>query len=143
MKTRVIKSGDSEDNGTINLEDVDDREFGSLIGEDDGQLSLDVYQTPTHLVVIAPVAGVDLTNLEVGVSDKEVLTIKGSRSICTEVKEDDFLRRECFWGNFSRSIVLPEGLDVDQIAATFKRGVLKIQIPKIKKDRAKKVKIED
>jgi HSP20 family molecular chaperone IbpA len=120
MKTRIRKQGDSETrNDLVMLEDTDDENFGKHIYDDEGQLTVDVYETEAHLVIIAPVAGVEISDIEITVSDGEVLTIRGVRSVVTKVKEDEYLTRECFWGAFSRSIVLPELLDVDSISAGF------------------------
>lgn len=143
MRTKVTKQGDDEArNDLVSLEEIDSEEFGRHIHDEEGQLTLDVYQTDTHLVVIAPVAGVEPDEIDITVSEKEVLTIRGTRQVSKEVMEDNYLCRECFWGAFSRSIVLPEGLDVDEVAATFKRGILKIEIPKLKKEKTKKVEIK-
>ncbi len=143
VKTKIRKKGDNEDrNDLITLEDVDSQKFGRHIHDEEGQLTVDVYETTKDLVIVAPVAGVDTTNLDITVSDGEVLTIRGFRSIGKNVKDEDYLTRECFWGAFSRSIVLPDGVNVDRIGASFKRGVLKISIPKAPKEKHKKVKIQ-
>jgi len=143
VQTRIIKSGDDElRNDLVTHEEVSDDEFGKHIFSEEGQLTVDVYQTDTHLVIVAPVAGVEAEDLNVTVSDKEVLTVSGSREMHREVRDEDFLSKECFWGAFSRSIVLPDGLDVEDISATFRRGVLKIEIPKIKKQKKKKIKVK-
>ena len=88
-------------------------------------------------------AGVEAEDIDISVNDNEVLCIKGTRNICKDVHHEDYLTKECFWGAFARSILLPEGLDSDQIKATFKRGVLRIEIPKVKYEKTKKVKISD
>ncbi len=140
----MTKRGDSEvEKELISFLNVDDEEFEDHLKKVEGELSVDVFQTDTHLVIVAPVAGVEISDLDIAVNDNEVLTIKGSRSVCSEVKEEDYLSRECFWGDFSRSILLPEGLDVDAIKATFKRGVLRVEIPKIKIEKSKKIKISN
>ena len=143
MKTKVTKAGDEETrNDLVSLEEIDSDNFGRHIHDEEGQLTLDVYQTDTHLVIIAPVAGVEPDEIDITVSEKEVLTIRGTRQISSEVMDDNYLCRECFWGAFSRSVVLPEGLDVDEVSATFKRGILKIEIPKLKREKTKKVEIK-
>lgn len=143
MNTHITRSGDTEFlQNLVSRETVEDDGFGGHIFSDLGQLTVDVYQTDTHLVIVAPVAGVEAEDLDITVSDNEVLTIKGKRSVCKEVREEDYLTKECYWGEFSRSIVLPEGLDLDMINASFKRGVLKVEIPKVKIDKLRKVKIK-
>ncbi|MFC1655695.1 Hsp20/alpha crystallin family protein [Patescibacteria group bacterium] len=107
----------------------------------EGQLALDVYQTKDNIVILAPIAGVTLDDMSVSVSD-DVLTIKGKRSLCTTVSDEDYFTQECFWGDFSRSIVLPASVDTDKIGASFKDGVLTIKIPKIEKVRSKVIRIK-
>jgi HSP20 family protein len=144
MLNRMVKKGDAEkEKDLISILSLDDPEFEDHLKEVEGELSVDVFQTDTHLVIIAPVAGVETSDLDIAVNDNEVLTIKGERHVCKDVREEDFLTKECFWGAFSRSILLPEGLDVDAIKATFKRGVLRVEIPKVKVQKSKKVKISD
>lgn len=107
----------------------------------EGQLALDVYQTKTHIVVLAPIAGVKLEDMEVEVSD-DVLTIKGHRQYENTVEQEHYFTQECFWGDFSRSIVLPASVDTNKIGASFDDGVLKIEIPKIEKVRSKTIRIK-
>lgn len=107
----------------------------------EGQLALDVYQTDKHIVILAPVAGVKLEDMTVEVTD-DVLTIKGHRKYEKTVEEENYFTQECFWGDFSRSIVLPASVDSNKINASFNDGVLKIEIPKIEKVRSKVIKIK-
>lgn len=107
----------------------------------EGQLALDVYQTDKYIVILAPVAGVKLEDMTVEVVD-DVLTIKGHRQYEQTVEEENYFTQECFWGDFSRSIVLPASVDSNKISASFKDGVLKIEIPKIEKARSKVIKIK-
>jgi len=107
----------------------------------EGQLALDVYQTEKHIVILAPVAGVKLEDMTVEITD-DVLTIKGHRKYEKTVEEENYFTQECFWGDFSRSIVLPASVDSNKINASFNDGVLKIEIPKIEKVRSKVIKIK-
>ncbi|MCC7432964.1 Hsp20/alpha crystallin family protein [Candidatus Peregrinibacteria bacterium] len=95
-----------------------------------GQLSVDVYETNSELIIIAPIAGVRMENINLTVTD-DVLTINGHRQLEHQVKNDDYVIQECFWGEFSRSIVLPDNVDTSKINASFKDGILKISIPKM------------
>ena len=108
---------------------------------DDGQLSLDVYQTQENIVILAPIAGVTLNDMTVSVND-DVLTIKGKRNLEIDISEEDYFTQECFWGDFSRSIVLPASVNTSKIAAYFKEGVLRIEIPKIEKIQSKIIRIK-
>jgi HSP20 family protein len=107
----------------------------------EGQLALDVYQTKDKIVILAPIAGVKLDDMTVSVTD-DVLTIKGKRNLEKEIPDEDYLTQECFWGDFSRSIVLPASVNTAKIAAKFKDGVLTIEIPKIEKVREKVIRIK-
>ena len=109
--------------------------------KDEGQLALDIYQTPTHIVIVAPIAGVRLSDITVSITE-DVLTIKGNRYLEFSIPDEDYFTQECFWGDFSRSIVLPQAVDSNKIAATFKDAILKITIPKTEKCKTKVVKIK-
>lgn len=110
------------------------------ISDQEGQLALDVYQTNRHIVIVAPIAGVTLADINVSVTE-DVLTIKGARQLETEADDEDYFTQECFWGAFSRSIVLPAAVDPSQINASFKHGILKVTIPKTERSKTKVVRI--
>src|SRR3989338_2128479 len=96
-----------------------------------GQLSLDIYQTDKEIVILAPIAGVGKDNINIAITD-EVLVIKGTRPLKKQIPEDCYYTKECFWGDFSRSIVLPEEADTQNASASFENNVLEIKIPKKK-----------
>lgn len=107
----------------------------------EGQLALDVYQTKTHIVVVAPIAGVKMSDIKVTMTE-DVLNIKGKRQLEFDIPEEDYYTQECFWGDFSRSIVLPSAVDPSKINASFKDAVLKITIPKTERTKTKVVRIK-
>jgi len=107
----------------------------------EGQLALDIYQTQTHIVVVAPIAGVKMDDIDVSITE-DVLTIKGKRNLEFDIPDEDYFTQECFWGDFSRSIVLPASVDSSRIAASFKDAVLKISIPKVERVKTKIVRIK-
>jgi HSP20 family protein len=107
----------------------------------EGQLALDIYQTPTHIVIVAPIAGVKMPDIDVSVTE-DVLTIKGKRYLEFDIPDEDYFTQECFWGDFSRSIVLPASVDDSKISASFKDAVLKITIPKAERVKTKIVRIK-
>ncbi|MEK7528578.1 MAG: Hsp20/alpha crystallin family protein [Patescibacteria group bacterium] len=109
---------------------------------DEGQLACDVFQTDAEIVVVAPVAGVKKEDLDIEVTD-DVLTVKGRRSVCFDVEEKNYYTQECFWGDFSRSVILPESVDVSRIKASFKNGIAIIRIPKVEKIRSRKIHIKE
>ena len=96
-----------------------------------GELKVDVYETDNEIVVRSTVAGVDIKDLDVSLHG-DLLTVRGKRHIKEEVDEKDFLVRECFWGDFSRSIILPSSVDISKSEASLKKGVLTVRLPKIK-----------
>lgn len=106
--------------------------------EMEGQLAIDVYQTPDELVVESTIAGVKLNDLDIDVSSEKV-TIRGERHRDSKIAGHDYFWQECFWGKFSRSIILPEEIDPDKAHFTLKRGVLTIYLPKVHKDRVRKI----
>jgi HSP20 family protein len=109
--------------------------------ESEGQLTIDVYQTDEEIVIESTVAGVDPDNIDIDISSESV-TIRGERRREEEVVEDNYLYQECYWGKFSRSIILPQEIDPDKAKADFKNGILKIKLPKISKGRTRKLKVK-
>jgi len=94
----------------------------------EGQLSVDVFREGDDLVVRSTVSGVRPEDLDISIHG-DLLTIRGKREMVREVPEDDWFYRECFWGSFSRSLVLPYEVATDLAQATLKNGVLEIRIP--------------
>lgn len=105
-----------------------------------GELAVDVYQTPDALVIKALVAGVQPTSIDISLT-REMLTISGTRADEREVEDDNYFQKELYWGSFSRTILLPEEVDVDLAEATEKHGILMIRLPKINKKRQTKLKV--
>jgi HSP20 family molecular chaperone IbpA len=108
--------------------------------EPQGELAVDVYQTPEAIVVKALLAGVQPGAIDISLT-REMLTISGSRSDEREVEEENYFQRELYWGSFSRTILLPEEIDVDMAEASEKHGILMIRLPKINKKRQTKLKV--
>jgi HSP20 family protein len=109
--------------------------------EPEGELSVDVYQTEGYIVVKAFIAGVQPGTLDISLS-REMLTVSGSRQDEREVDEEDYFERELYWGSFSRTILLPEEVDVDLAEASEKHGILIIRLPKINKKKQTKLKVK-
>ena len=109
--------------------------------EEEGELSVDIYQTPEHIIVKALVAGVNPANLDISLT-RDMITIRGTREEHREVEEDDYFYKELYWGTFSRTILLPEEVDVDLAEANTDHGILVIKLPKINKDRKAKIKVK-
>lgn len=108
--------------------------------EDEGQLAVDVYQTEDSIVLVAPIAGVSESNLEVSITD-EIIAIRGTRTQPDQVPNENFFVQECYWGSFSRSYVLPVAVDPDAASASLKDGILTIRIPRVEKSKTRVLKV--
>ena len=108
--------------------------------EPSGELAVDVYQTPEAIVLKALVAEVQPNTIDISLT-REMLTISGKREDEREVEEDNYFRRELYWGSFSRTILLPEEVDVDLAEASEKHGILMIRLPKINKKKEMRLKV--
>jgi HSP20 family protein len=105
-----------------------------------GQLAVDVYETREKLVVKGRVAGVNKSELDVSISDN-TLSIRGTLSAGNEDGVENYFLQECYWGEFSRSLVLPVPVKEDEIEAVLKDGVLTISFAKVKQDTVKKIEV--
>lgn len=108
---------------------------------EEGQLTVDVYQTDDDIVIVAVVAGVKPDQLDVSIT-RDMVTIHGSREETVEAREEDYFYRELYWGSFSRTILLPQEIEVDEAEANEKHGVLTIRLPKIDKAKQTKLKVK-
>ena len=106
----------------------------------DGELSVDVYQTPTHIVIKAMIAGVRPEDLDVSIT-RDMVTVRGKREQHTEGSTGDFFFQELYWGSFSRTIVLPQEVEIEEAEAVEKHGLLIIRLPKMDKGRQAKLKV--
>ncbi len=109
--------------------------------EEEGQLSVDVYQTASEIVIKTMVAGVKPEDLDVAIT-RDSVTIRGKREEDRTLSGDDYFHRELYWGSFSRTIVLPEEIDVDESEALEKYGMLVLRLPKVDKHRQAKLKVK-
>ena len=106
-----------------------------------GQLAVDVYETEEKLVVKARTAGVNKNDLDVSIADG-VLTISGTLSSGDDTAATQWHVQECYWGEFSRTLVLPVAVKEDAVEAVLKDGVLAISFDKVKQEQAKKIQIQ-
>jgi HSP20 family protein len=105
----------------------------------EGQLAVDVYETESEVIIKSAIAGVKPEDLEVFVHN-DMLTIRGTRPPECSEHGARHLVRECHWGSFSRSLILPSEIDAENIGAELKNGVLTVRLPKI--ERSKKIQIK-
>jgi HSP20 family protein len=106
-----------------------------------GQLAVDVYETDDKLVIKARTAGVNKSDLDVSIADG-VLTISGTLSSGDDTAAIQWHVQECYWGEFSRTLVLPIPVKEDEVEAVLKDGVLAISFNKIKEKQPRKVQIQ-
>lgn len=109
--------------------------------ETEGQLAIDMYQTPSEIVVKTMIAGVKPEDLDVSIT-RDMVIIRGKREESNDTMGNDYFHKELYWGSFSRTIILPQEIDVDESEAINKNGLLIIRMPKIDKHRQAKLKIK-
>ena len=114
----------------------------NLPQDEEGQLTVDVWQTPDEIIVQAIVGGVKPEDLDISVTH-DMVTLRGKRERQKEVSGNDFFYQELYWGAFSRSILLPQEVDADEAEATIKNGLLAIRLPKLDKARISKLKVKN
>lgn len=110
--------------------------------EPEGQLAIDVYQTEKELVIQSTIAGIKLDDLDISIEGDKV-SIKGKREKPAEIGERNYFYQECYWGAFSREIILPVEVDPSRAEASFKEGILIIRMPKIERERKRKLEIKE
>ena len=109
--------------------------------EDEGELTVDIYDKGDNIVIQSTVAGVKPEDLDVAITNDSV-TIRGRRERHEEVREDNYYYKELFWGTFSRSVILPEEIDEDAAEASLKHGLLTIRLPKKRRGVVQKLKVK-
>lgn len=107
---------------------------------EEGRLTIDVYETPHEIIIKSTIAGVDPDDLDIDITSDSV-SIRGERSNNEQIKTEDYFYQECYWGAFSRSIILPTEIDADKADASLENGILTITLPKLSKSQQKKLKV--
>lgn len=109
--------------------------------EEEGQLTVDVYQTAGEIVIKSMVAGVKPEDLDISIT-RDMVTIKGKRETEKFLSEEDYYHRELYWGTFSRTIMLPAEVDVEEAEAIEKHGLLILRLPKVDKNRQTRLRVK-
>jgi HSP20 family protein len=109
--------------------------------EYEGELYIDMYQTKDNVIVKSTIAGVAPEDLDITIAN-DMLTIRGERKRVEKIDQGDYFFQECYWGGFSRSVILPVDVDSESIEAELKDGILTIILPKAAKAKTKKIKIK-
>jgi len=135
LQPKSILTNDGDEN------QLEEKTIEEIFDEPEGELALDIYQTATSFVIESAIAGVNPDDIEVSINP-ESITIKGKREKTEKIKTENYIHQECYWGRFSRTIILPQEIDADKTQANLKNGVLKITLPKVNKNKTKKVKVK-
>lgn len=106
----------------------------------EGQLTIDVYQTESDIVIKSTIAGVKPEDLDVAINN-DMITIKGERKNEEQVPEENYYYQECYWGKFSRSVILPVDVLAEKIEASMKNGILTVRLPKADINKTKKIQV--
>jgi HSP20 family protein len=126
------------------------RLFGRTYGGGEGERgtsggwvpALDVYETRDRYVVAVELPGVEPADVEVSVEDS-TLTIKGQRDFFYKDATDESVRRiERRYGQFTRSLTLPQTADAEKVEATFDKGVLTISVAKREEAKPRKITVK-
>jgi len=109
---------------------------------EEGELAIDLYETQDSLILQAVIGGMKANDLDISITN-DMIAIRGERKREESGKIDEFYYEECFWGVFSRSIILPQEINADKAKATIKNGLLTIILPKLEKTKKKVLEIEE
>ena len=121
---------------------VQDKKNSNWIEEEneEAELAVDVYQTPTDIVIQTMVAGVRPEDLELSIS-RDIITIIGKREEHRNIDEENYFTKELYWGKFSRTISLSQEVEPEEVEATEKHGLLTIRLQKVDKDKTNNIKV--
>ena len=107
---------------------------------EEAELAVDVYQTPTDIIVQTMVAGVKPEDLELSIA-RDMITIVGKREEHRNIDEENYFIKELYWGKFSRTISLPQEVEPEEVEATERHGLLTIKLQKVDKNKTNNVKV--
>lgn len=140
--------GDSDENDDLLIgEEAEDEADESWESDDsdetpqEGELPVDMFQTDDAIVIRALVAGVSPNDLEISIT-RDMVTMRGMREEFQEAHDDNYYHRELFWGGFSRTLLLPEEVAIDEAEAQEKHGLLEIRLPKLDKHRTTQLQVK-
>ena len=139
-KVMTVGKSDSLELELVPDTDDEDIEENILDEQEEGQLAVDMCQTPREIIIKTMVAGVKPEDLDIAIT-RDMVTIRGKRMESYEEDENDFFHKELYWGSFSRTIVLPAEVEIEEAEASEKHGLLTLILPKIDKNRQSKLKV--
>jgi len=110
--------------------------------EEEGELAVDLCENKDELILQAVIGGVEIKELDISITN-DMITVRGERKRESKDKIEKVYYNECFWGPFSRSLILPQEINADKAKAMIKNGLLTIYLPKLMKTKRKTLKIEE
>ncbi len=144
MGTQALAEEDSDMQETNEIEETETpAAAGSQedwLSEYEGQLTIDMYQTKDNVIIKSTIAGVRPEDIDVTIAN-DMVTIRGERKRDFEASSEDYFYQECYWGSFSRSVVLPVDVDIENVGADLKDGILTVILPKAAKAKARKIRV--
>jgi HSP20 family protein len=117
------------------------RESQEVMASGDWSPRVDIAETDNEFIIKAEVPEIKKEDVKVTV-DNGVLTIRGERKQEKEEKNKKFHRIERYYGGFSRTFTLPNNVDETKIEASFKDGMLNLQIPKVEEAKPKAIEVK-
>jgi len=108
---------------------------------EEGQLTVDVYQNGNDIILQTMVAGVSPDALSISIT-RDMVTIKGRRDAPSGISDENYFNRELYWGLFSRTILLPQEIEPEEAEATQRHGLLTLRLPKVDKEKVREVKVK-
>jgi len=139
LKSVMNVGNRTEDDSDIEIEE--ECEECILENDEEGQLSIDMCQTPTEIIIKTMVAGVKPEDLDINIT-RDMVTIHGQRMENYDDNDVDFFHKELYWGSFSRTIILPSEIETEEAEAIEKHGLLTLILPKIDKTKQSKLKVK-
>ena len=143
-KTKKIKDETNEikevETFTEENEPVKEKSWLEEAETEEGQLTIDVYQTDQDIVIKSTIAGVKPEDIDISINN-DMVTIRGKRTKEEQINAENYYYQELYWGTFSRSVILPSEVDPDKTRATIKNGILAIKLPKSEKTKIKKINV--
>lgn len=105
------------------------QEDAKSIFSSEGELVVDVFETNASFIVSAAIAGAQINDIDISV-EKDMMIIRGERKNPHGEMDKKYFFQECYWGPFSRKIILPENVDTEGAEAQMDKGILMIKVPK-------------
>ena len=133
---------EKENKNSLTVEDASGEESEWLDENYDGQLSVDVYQTERDVIIKSTIAGVKPEDIDISFNN-DMITIRGVREQQEEINKEDYFYQECYWGGFSRSIILPVEVKSDKAEAVLENGILIITLPKAIRAKSTTIRVKE